>query len=263
MDGPDDYLADLKRSIQTVQRLDDSNPAPNVALGMIAYRYDWDMAEAEKQFRRMVELAPNAEFNGQGAYALLLSSEGRQDEAVERMRRAIEGDPFEMAKKANLGNIYTRAGQYDLAIDHLNRVAELNPDYSWTHYALTKAFAAKRMFPEAVAEARREGEMLGVPASINIHLAWVYARSGDRDAATKIIDEVMKSARPNDASREAFDAAGVYGELGNKDEAFAMMERQYAAHNGSITWLKVDPEVESLRGDPRYDDLLRRIGLSP
>jgi TolB-like protein/DNA-binding winged helix-turn-helix (wHTH) protein/Tfp pilus assembly protein PilF len=258
-----EYWGKTVAQANVILTLDPGNPRAHAMLATYAYRFKWDRAEAENEFARAFERQINSEDSGRATYALFLSSDGRQDEAIESMKLAIENNPYASAMKMNMGNFYTREHQYDKAIEYLRQIGGLDPTNNRRLLnALSRALACKGMFAEAIAEAHKDVELSDWNVGSKIHLAWIYARSGDHVSAVKLLNDVLLRDRPNTETREAFDTAGVYAELGNKDEAFAWLERAYAAHSQALIWLKVDPEMDKLRVDPRYDDLLRRIGLS-
>jgi len=257
-----EYRQNVLDEAATLLKTDPANSSAHAVLAADAWRYKWDRKEAEKEFALAFEHHASSESSSWTQYALFLSSDGREDKAIESMKRAIEINPFADGPKMNLGNFYIRKHDYDKAIEYLTGITMLNPN-SWRfHNPLSRALACKGMYKEAIAEAEKENEP-GGEAFRNIHLAWIYARSGDRETARRILNELLRQGRPADATRPAFDAAGVYAELGDKDTAFAWLERAFTAHAPSLIWLKMDPEMDRLRGDPRYDDLLRRIGLAP
>jgi len=242
-------------------KLDPENSIAHTTLAIYSWRYNWDRAEAEKEFSlAFKDRADSAA--GRAQYALFLSADGRQDEAIESMKRAIEINPSSDGMKMNMGNLYTRKHDYGTAIEYLTQLMELNPQIARPRNALSRAYACKGMYSEAVKVAEKDIEA-GDNLVGKIYLAWIYARSGDRDSALRTLNEVLVNTPPADNSRGPFETAGVYAELGDKDLAFKWLERAYIARASSLVWLKADPEMDKLRDDPRYADLLKRIGLSP
>ena len=241
--------------------LNSENAAALSALATVEHRYHWDWAKAEAGYLKAIEVGPNSVDGGHAGYALLLSGEGRHDEAIAMMKRAIEIDPNSNTMKVNLGNIYMRAKQYDKALDQLNKVAEWHPDSSNLHATRGQLFAIQGNYSEAIAETKKSIELSKGSFWQEPRLAWVYAKAGQRKLANMLLAEFMKNNSTGAMSRAMFDAAGAYAELGENDKAYALLERLYSARAMYLIWLKVEPPFERLQGDRRYVDLLRRVGL--
>jgi len=261
LDNPKLWSPAKQAALRALQ-LDETNARAHGALATVAWRGEWDAVTAENEYKRAIELNPNVGDLGYPFYALFLSSNGRHEEAIDMMRRAESIDPFIINLKMNRGMIYLRAKQYDAAVQQFRRVIELSPDHVNTWFKLGVALACKGEVEEAIAVGKKGVKISGNPIP-PVGLAFIYAKAGRRDDALKILNDIRSTTRLDGSSREVLDIAGVYGELGDNDEAFTWLETAYQRHLHPLVWLKTDPEFESLRGDPRYEEMLNRIGLWP
>jgi len=215
----------------------------------------WDWAEAEREYKRALELKPNLAAAHDG-YSLYLAIIQRSDEAIAESNRARELDPLSIFVNSNLGWILENARRYDEAIASLNKTLELE-NYAFAHTRIGYAYAGKGMHREAVAayqEAIKAGDN---STSTQIYLGAAYAMSGKRKEALAILDGL----KTTDEYVSPAELAILYAGLGDKDGAFVTLERAYAAHDLQLKFLAIDSGFDSLRDDPRFQDLLRRVGL--
>jgi tetratricopeptide (TPR) repeat protein len=160
------------------------------------------------------------------------------------------------AKSSEAAALYN-AHRFDEAIRQLQHVIELQQDFSFAHYFLGVCYAMKGMYPEAIVEYQKFSSLEGETTSEQIYLGYTYAVSGQREKALAILNK-LKTTREYVSPAEL---AILYTGLGNKDGAFQELERAYAAHDLQMQYLKVEPHYDSLRSDPRFRDLMRRVGL--
>ena len=130
-----------------------------------------------------------------------------------------------------------------------------------THYSLGTALAKNGQHDEAIAEMFTAIKLSDGDPKYNTNLAWVYTRAGRRSEARKILEQIEGSFTPEDNKRRIFEIAGIYAELGDKDKAFAWLEKAFEIRAPYLIWLKVEPQLDKLHGDPRFDDMLKRLGL--
>ena len=210
---------------------------------------------AEREYERAIELDPNyAQAHRQ--YALVLLRLGRFDEALAGIKRAMELEPYSLQRHQNLGQVFYYARQYDQALEQGRILLELDPKDGQGFWL---AYLHKGMYEEAIAELRKE--VAGRSNPVSVHLGYAYAVAGKRDEAQEMLDKLNEQSKQRYVS--AFSRALIYAGLGEKDQAFYWLEKSYQARERETSWIKVDPKMDNLRTDPRFADLLQRIGLSP
>jgi serine/threonine-protein kinase len=239
--------------------IDDGLAEAHVSLAHVKYYYDRDWAGAEREYKRAIELNPNYPTAHQW-YAVYLMSAGRFDESLAEARRAQELDPLSLPINMTIGWVLLNARQYDQSIEQLRKTLEMDPDFILAHHRLGLAYEQKRMYDEAIAEFRQLGTLsAGNPVGV-APLARAYALSGKRAEAQKTLAELQKLSERNYVSPASI--ALIYVALGDKDQAFAWLEKADKERDGSLARLRVDPRFDSLRSDPRFADLAKRVGLS-
>jgi TolB-like protein/DNA-binding winged helix-turn-helix (wHTH) protein len=236
-------------------QLDDNLPEAHAALALIVQNHDYDWQTAEKEFRRAIELNPNYA-TGHHWYAEHLAWLGRFDEALRESDRARQLDPLSLIIAADNGAILYYSRQYDRAIAQCSAVREVEPGFPRASI-MFEAYVQKRMFAEA--EAYLETPPLCEAPWCVSNRAYTYGLAGKQLQAEK---ERRKLLALN--QREPVDPIVIvpaYIGMGNNDQAMAWLEKAFAQHSNGLTGLKVDPLYDPLRGDPRFQDLLQRVGL--
>jgi TolB-like protein/tetratricopeptide (TPR) repeat protein/DNA-binding winged helix-turn-helix (wHTH) protein len=231
--------------------LDSGSSEAHTALGYTEHHYAWDWEATEREYRSAISLRPS-NATAHLRYAEYLSSLGRHDEAIAEMRRALELDPLSLVYMNNLGRFLYHARRYDEAIEVLKQSLSIDPDRTYAHVHLAMAYDEKGMYNEAIQEFRTTFH--DQPGA---GLAYSYARSGDVAKARKMIIQLRRNAGDSDW----FFIAGVYAALGDKDEAFACLEKAYAKHDFFLVFLKVHPFMDLLRSDPRFAALVHKMGF--
>jgi tetratricopeptide (TPR) repeat protein len=183
---------------------------------------------------------------------------GRFDEAIAEMKRAQDLDPLSLVINTDLGGAYVFARQYDKAIQQLQKTIELDRSYYFAHWILGMAHEMRGSSEEAIAAYQKARQLNDDPQVLGT-LGHVFAASGKRDEALTTLDEMKQISKQRYVAAYSF--ALVYAGLGKQDEAFQWLEQSYRDHDSSITRLKVDPLFDSLRSDPRFAELTRRVGL--
>jgi tetratricopeptide (TPR) repeat protein len=222
--------------------------------------YDWDWAAAESEFRRAIELKPNDPL-AHDIYAWFLVPMGRTDEGIAENKSAVDLDPLSLHTNTMLGASLYFAHRYAQAIVQLRKTIDLDPNYWWAHSWLGRAYEQQGQFPEAIAEfqeAVRSASSITEPRAL---LGRAYAVSGKRAEARKVLDELSEVSKQIYVS--PYDIALIYAGLGEKDQALAWLERAFAERCTWMPLLRVDPELDNLRSDPRFQDLLRRMNFPP
>ncbi|HEY8559210.1 MAG TPA: winged helix-turn-helix domain-containing protein [Pyrinomonadaceae bacterium] len=249
-----------RQTAQKALELDGELAEAHATLGSIKHFYDWDFAGAEKDFKRAIEINPsNAEAHQM--YSYYLTSMGRFEESLAEMRRAYELDPLSLEKINGIGEVFYFQRRYDPALEEFRKALRMDVNSGLTHWEIGRALSDKGDFEEAIAAIQKSLALVGKDSSDELlELARAYANSGKSSEARKIIDQAK---RLSDGEMHFSPAviASVYGALGEKDRAFALLEQGYAERDYLLVMLKVDPMFDSLRSDPRFGDLVRRVGL--
>jgi TolB-like protein/Tfp pilus assembly protein PilF len=251
-----------KAAAMKALELDDSLAEAHAALASAQYFYGWDWPSAEREFKRAVELNPNSAISHQG-YSELLLARARFDESIAEAMRALELDPLSPQIVGNLAYAYLVMRRYDESIAQHQKALDLDPNAAWIRADMAWAYALKGAYAQAIAEYDKIPEQAKVVAAENQFVAhrlgWVYAVSGRRADALKIAKEFRDLS--SHAYVDFYQFAAIYAGLGDKDEAFRLLEKGYEEHSASMPSLAVDPFWYGMRSDPRFADLLRRVGL--
>ncbi len=220
--------------------------------------YDWDFAGAEREFKRAIELNPNYA-TAHHWYANLLDYSGRKEEAKREILRAQQLDPLSLIISHTVGGVLLDAREYDQAIEQYKKTLEIDPNFPLTHEYLALAYGGKGRYEEAVAELNRAIALAGRRSVYVANLGYIHALSGKTAEANKMLEELM--GRANAEYVSPYDIASVYAGLGEREKAFAWLEKAVQERDLAIISLKVDLYWDSLRADPHFADLLRRVGL--
>jgi len=256
--SPLEVMPKAKEAARKALELDETLAGAHVEMATVHFWFEYDWAAAEREFQRALQLNPNYapahEFRG---WALI--SLGRTDEALAESRRAVELDPLFYENISILGwNLYF-ARRYDQAVTELRKCIDLRPDYWACHFYLAQTYQQQGRFPDAVVELTKARELNGQSAVPPAELAHAYAMSGQTAKARQSLNDVLALAKSKYVDPYALGV--VYAALGDKDEAFARLGQAYAERSFNMVDLKVDPELDSLRSDQRFQDLLRRMNF--
>jgi TolB-like protein/Tfp pilus assembly protein PilF len=254
--APRDAYPKAKTAALNALQLDDKLAEAHNALGQVLYA-NFDMAGSILEFQRAIALNPNYATAHQWYGNCPLAALGRFDESIAQGKRAIELDPLSPVINSDLGENLINARRYDEAIAQLRKTLEIDPAFYNAHYNLGVALQLKGDMPAAIAEytkAQQLSDHLVAP----VLLAAAKAQSGDKDAAERMLAELEELSRHRDV--RAYWRALLYLSLGNRDEAIRWLEQSTANYEGPhITWIKVDPMLDPLRGDPRFEGLVQKV----
>jgi len=239
--------------------LDETIAEAHNTLAQIKLLFDWDLIGAEQEFKRAIALnASSADVHSW--YAVYLVNTARFDEALIECKRTIELDPLNIAGNINLGWTYFNARRYDESIAQLKKTLELAPNHLYAQMELGWNYAFKGMYAEAV-EASDKAVSLAPPddeVSLGA-IGYIYAVSGEPEKARKILKQLLELSTRTYV--DAYYITGIYAGLGEKDHAFEWLNKAYDERSPSMSFLKIEPFFDSLRNDPRYTELLRKVGL--
>ena len=254
--SPHEAMPKAKEAAKKALEIDDTLAAAHADMATVYWYYEWNWSAAEKEFKRAIELDPNDAITHE-MYGWYLVTMGRVDEGISEARRSQQLDPLQQEHTLVLGWDLYLARRYDEAIEQYRKAIELEPNY-WIGYSwLGHAYAQKRLWPEAVAAFQKARSIEDVIAEPLTGLGYVYAVSGQKEEARKVLDELKDRAKHPYVS--AYLIATTYAGLGDKDQAFASLEKAYEARSWYLTHLKLDPKLDSLRSDPRFEQLVQKI----
>jgi len=259
---PSETLPKAKAAAMKALELDDTLGEAKAALAFAEWFYDWDWPSAEREFKAAIELNPNSA-TSHDRYAECLFTRTRFDEGLAELKRAQELDPITGQIQGGLGHAYLVMRRYDESIPHFQKALDLYPNAAFIRAQLAWSYAIKRMYPQALAEYDKIADQDKTVAAENQMVAdglgWVYAVSGRRADALKIAKEV--EALSSHTYVDFYQLATVYAGLGEKNETFRLLEKGYEQRSAGMPYLAIDPFWDNVRSDPRYADLLRRVGL--
>ncbi|HEV2348824.1 MAG TPA: protein kinase [Terriglobia bacterium] len=234
---------------------------PNLAdahtsLGAVRFFADWNWPQAEREYQRALELDPG-NLEARRLYADFLSETGRDKEALAEIRQAQQLDPLSISNQVMVGWTLYFARKFDQAVDQCRKATDLEPNSANAHDCLGLGYLAKNMYPKAIKECRKSMLLSGNDLNQAVDLATANAAAGNRGEAEKTMQEWRALARRSYVPSTFF--ARVHFALGEKEQGLARLEKAYAERDEYLTLLGVDPAFDSVRSDPRFQDLWRRV----
>ena len=257
---PTGFFPKAKAAAQKGIEIDDALADAHAELGFTMFWYDWDWNAAENQLKRALDLNPNSA-DAHLFYAHLLSNIGRHAEGLAEVKRARELDPLDLRINGLEAQFLVHAGKLDEALALLRKTLEENPNNWFAHMFASSAYIEKGMFAEAVAEARKARELNSANSQAAAQLGYALAKSGKQAEARGLLEELLKLSTQRHVSPG--NIAQIYNGLGERDETFSWLERGFEQRDPKMVFLKVEPKWNNLRDDPRFQDLLRRVGFPP
>src|SRR5271165_1537339 len=262
---PKEAIPKARAAALKALQIDDSLAEAHASLGLIAEQYDYDWQTAEREFRRAIELDPNYA-TGHQWYAEYLSLQGRFDEAMAESERARQLDPLSLIIATDHGVILFYSRQYDRAIEQFRAVREMEIDFPRSG-VIINAYIEKGDFAAALAgveDLGRRHHLQNAPDTF-ADKTYVYGRWGRRRDAQQAFAKFEEQSKRQQDSRAdpVWPKLEAYMGVGRKDDVIAVLQQEYAKHTNALINLKVDPFFDSLRGDPRFQHLLRNAHLSP
>lgn len=252
--SPEEKFSKAKEMATKAVQMDDELAEAHSALAMSLFSYDWDWVGAEKEFRRALALNPNYAMAHQW-YAQFQKAMGQQSSAMAEIKRARELDPLSLIIGGGRGE---SGGQYDVMMDSNRKKLELDPTFAGAYLGLGRAYAQKGMYQDAISAFQKGFDLSGGAPSYLANLGYAYGRWGKRTEALKIAGQMEELSRNRYVS--PYDVALVHVGLGEKDLAFDWLQKAVADRSISLN-LELDERVESIHSDPRFTELIRRIGL--
>jgi TolB-like protein/DNA-binding winged helix-turn-helix (wHTH) protein len=257
---PREAMPKAKAAAIRALELDETLAEAHASLGRVLAAYDWDWTSAEKEYKRAIELNPRYAVAHQW-YGGYLAVMGRSDEAIAERKLAVELEPLSPIINFELGLAFYFARDYDRAIEQFQKTLELDQNFPAAHNFLPAAYEQKGMYTEAVAEFKKAIPLTGRSewSLSQAGLGHLYAVTGKKSEARTVLDELKRASEQEyvPASSIAF----IYAGLGEKDQAFAWLDKGYEQRSFQMQWIKIEPRWDGLRSDPRFEDLMRRMGF--
>jgi serine/threonine protein kinase/tetratricopeptide (TPR) repeat protein len=254
-----DTYPKAKAYAERALQIDSSLAEAHATLGLINDAL-WKWDDAENEFRKSLELNPNYATAHQW-YSVHLRRLKRFDESLAEIKRAQDLDPLSNVINNNVAVVYRVRGDLNSAIETSRKIIELNPTYAGAHESLGLSYLKQQRYAEAIAELQKAAELSKRAGGNLASLGLAYGLAGKRDQALEILGELKgKYAR---RETDETNIATVYAGLGDKDQAFAWLEKAFQVKNGQLAGVSYAQEYETLRTDSRYADLMQRMGLKP
>jgi TolB-like protein/Flp pilus assembly protein TadD len=256
---PRDTYPKAKAAALKALEIDEGLAEAHASLGFFHLMYDWNFAESEREFKRAIKLNP-AYANAHDGYGFLLKATGRNEEAIRSSRRAQKLDPLSLFTNVSLGWAYYFSRDYERAIEQGRKALEMEPRFDFAYWIVGLALAQLGRTDEAIASLNEAVILTGGGLTHEAHLGYAYALSGKREEAEQVLADLEEIAREKYVSAYYF--AIIYLGLGELEQTFSWLERALDERAGFLAFIKVEPMFDGVRSDPRFTDLLRRMGLS-
>ena len=256
---PNEFIARAKGAATKALEINEALAEPHATLGFVKFWYDWDFAGAESEFRRAIELDPDYA-TAHHWYGESLGLMGRFDDGFRELKLAQQIDPLSPVINVDLGKLHFLARKADQAIEQLRNLLETDPDFPLAHLFLAMAYNQKGLHEQAIAELEKQANSPGSRTIFKAVLGFVYGQAGRQAEAIKILDE-LKERRSSKQFVSPFQIALIYTGLGENDQAFEWLQKAKTEHDPFLIYIKTDPNFDSLRGEPRFQAFLQRIGL--
>ena len=255
---PKDAFPKARVAAMAALRLDPELGEAHSPQAAVLWLYDWQWPEAQMEFKRSLALNP-AHPTASHWYAECLMTMGRHSEAIARMKSSQDLDPLSLIISVAIGWAFYMAGQYEAAIEQLHRTVEMDPNYPVTYWILGLTLRKMGRHELAIAEGEKGVKLSGGSALMRAALAQTLATTDRRKDALQILDDLTTLSKEKYVSPYFF--AGIHVGLGEDDRAIEYLEKSYEEHSHWLIYLHIDPSMDRMRSNPRFQDLLRRIGL--
>ena len=253
---PEDAMPKAEAAALKALQIDADLAEAHSAVATVESLYHWNWTAGERKFLRAIELDSSYPVAHFYYAAFALAPLARLDEAYSEWKRATELDPVTPLVNVGPSAILFLQRQYDRAIAELQKTLELDPNYFWTHFILGIAYLHKGDYGQAITALDRGN----VPQFRDGHLGYAYAVSGEPEKARKLIEELQAGSQPE--HQVPYHLAMIYFGLGEKAKAFECLDKACEERSMQLWWIKTIPELDSVRSDPRFQNILRRMNLA-
>ncbi|MBI3696137.1 MAG: protein kinase [Acidobacteria bacterium] len=257
--SPAEAVPRAKAAIQETFKLDDTIAEAHTALAFVRMTYDWDLAGAEQEYARAIELNPQHP-TARFWHGLYLLARHRDDEAIAELRRAQQAAPLSLNVNSYLGWVLLLARRTDQAIEQFRRALDMDPNFPNAHLFLGMAYEQQGKPEEAIAEIQKAQELSGGNLLMISALGHAYGSAGRRADAERVLAEMAQLGKQRYVA--ALDVAYVYCGLREKEKSFEWLEKAFQEHSAWLLYIDADPRLDWLRPDPRFAALLKRLGLA-
>jgi eukaryotic-like serine/threonine-protein kinase len=247
-----------KVAAMTALRLDPDLAEARTSWAALLWLHDWQWQEAQTEFKRSLELAP-AYPTANHWYGEYVMTMGRHAEAIARIKSGQQLDPFSLIINVAVGWCLYHAGRFDEALKQLRRTIELDPNYPVTYWILGLVLRKTSCYELAIAEGEKAVKLSGGSPMMRAALAQTFASAGRTTEALQMLDDLTTLAKQKYVAPHFI--AGIHIGLGENDRAMEYLEKSWEEHSHWLIYLHMDPSMDALRDDPRFQDLLRRVGL--
>jgi serine/threonine-protein kinase len=255
---PKEGYAKAKWGAEKAAQLDDTLAEAHEALGSVKLYSDWDFPAAEREFKRAIELNPNYAL-AHSNYSCYFKALRRYPEEIAEARRGQDLDPLSAFANMELGEAFYQARRYDEAIEQIRKTVALDPHFFVSYHVGARAYEQKKMYPEAIADCQEWMKIFPDDPNALATLGHVYATMGKGREAEEIINKLQEISKQRYFS--PYWIAVAYAGLGDNDQAFHYFEKAFEDRYFLMIWMNSDPRFDNLRSDPRFADLVRRVGL--
>ncbi len=257
--SPKEAYVKAKAAVEKALEIDNTLAEAHASLAWIKMNYEWDWEGAEAECKRAIELNPGYAIAHRW-YAFVLLLTGRFDEAIDEIQTARDLDPLSLVTNRTVGHVYYYAGEYDRALDAIQKTIEMDPNYIYTHLDLGLTYLGKSM-PEEALEAFKKEEALskGWNPVVATWIGIAYAYAGQEDKAREALDDLLKHLEKGYVPPSGM--ARLYLVLGEKEKGFEWLQKAYEKRDFFLRYLKIERTFDSIRSDPRCDEMLQNMGL--
>jgi serine/threonine protein kinase/tetratricopeptide (TPR) repeat protein len=256
---PKEVFPKGKEAAMAALRLDPDLVEGHTALAALLWLHDWKWEEAETEFKRSLELGPTYP-TANHWYAEFVMTMGRHAEVIARIKNSQELDPLSLIINVAVGWAFYHGRQYEEAIEQLRRTIEFDPNYPVTYWILGLVLRKTRNYEQAITEGQKAVTLSGGSPLMRAALAHTCGTAGRTKEASQMLEDLTKLAKQKYVAPYFF--AGIHIGLGENDRAIDCLEEAYEEHSHWLIYLHLDPSMDGLRENPRFQDLLRRVGLS-
>jgi tetratricopeptide (TPR) repeat protein len=259
--NPSEDVPKANAAARKAMELDSTSSRPHAALGYTKFRHEWDFVGGEDEFKKALALDPDDSITHAWYAENIGTIGGREQETLAEANRAYQLDPLSLVVGFDLGNVHILARRYDEAITVCKKLADANPTFALAHYCLSEAYWAKQMYLQSIEEWKVESQLSGERSDAELALAMEqgFRSAGWKGALHKCIEASLAQRKTGDSS--AYTIATMYAQLAEKDQAFQWLDTALQEHDQGLMGLKTDYTLDSIRSDPRFAELVRKVGL--
>jgi DNA-binding winged helix-turn-helix (wHTH) protein/tetratricopeptide (TPR) repeat protein len=258
--APHETMPKAKEAAMNALSIDSALAEAHTSLAHVLMNYDWNWSQAEKEFKLSMQLNPDYATAHQWYAIHYLTAINELEEALEEMKRALQLEPTSLVMNSFVGATLYFAGRYDEAVEQCRRTIEMDPNFAVAHWHLALACEQKGLFDDAIAEFQTASTLSGGSPLMKASLGHAYAKANRKEEATRILAELNELSKQRYVS--SYERAAISVALGDERQAFQWLEKAFEEHSFHMVYLKVWPQFSAIRSNPRFQQLVQRLGLS-